>query len=142
MRKTSKHRQFVNDSSLRLTISEAPGGFPFKTYLFPELNFQAALETAPSNFTPANFTGVGLGGAVLASQECSLQERAWRLSVPTWRMFQNNKGSLFTKQETLEGAPNFESQIKILSLHPRQNPKEGTPCMATAVIKTLVISCI
>eukprot|EP00434_Breviolum_minutum_P023106 symbB.v1.2.020388.t2/scaffold1706.1/size105289/2 len=36
----------------------------------------AALESAPSNFTgAANFTGVGLGGAVLASQECSLQER-------------------------------------------------------------------
>ena len=30
-RKTSKRRQFVNDSSLRLT-SEGPGGFPFKTY--------------------------------------------------------------------------------------------------------------
>ena len=51
------------------------------TVALPFFYFQAALESAPSNFTgAANFTGVGLGGAVLASQECSLQERAWKLS--------------------------------------------------------------
>lgn len=44
---------------------------------------------APSNFTAANCAGVGLGDAVLARpQECSLQERARKLSAPTWRIFQ------------------------------------------------------